>query len=372
MAALTYSDSLIKTVLRAVKTIAMVGASGNEIRPSYFAMMYLLNKGYKIIPVNPGAAGKEILGQKVYASLKDVPAPVDMVDIFREAKYAPEIVREAVAEKAASRPQIHLDAAGRGERGRGATRRGCRLYRGDGSLPQDRAWPLFRRAGLDGDQPQGHRQPQAFVVQQGRKLEPLMSAITIYGDSISGNCLKIKFVCDRLGIAYRWIETNVLKAETRTAEFLAMNPAGQVPIMKLADGRVLAQSDAIIFHLAEGSDLIPADAFDRALMLQWLFWEQYSHETVIAVRRFHKAHLKKPDSEIDPALLPKGERVLTVMNDHLASNPYFVGQKLTLADIALVAYTRWAHEGGFDLSCYPKVQAWIRRVEGDLGLDHAA
>jgi uncharacterized protein len=94
-----YSDTAIKSILRSVKTIAMVGASGNDIRPSYFAMMYLLNKGYKIIPVNPGMAGKEILGQKVYASLKDVPAPVDMVDIFREAKYAPEIAREAVAEK---------------------------------------------------------------------------------------------------------------------------------------------------------------------------------------------------------------------------------------------------------------------------------
>ena len=94
-----YSDTLIKSILRSVKTIAMVGASGNEIRPSYFAMMYLLNKGYKIIPINPGMAGKEILGQRVYASLKDVPAPVDMVDIFREAKYAPDIVREALAEK---------------------------------------------------------------------------------------------------------------------------------------------------------------------------------------------------------------------------------------------------------------------------------
>ena len=96
---MTYPDSLIKSILRSVKTIAMVGASGNSIRPSYFAMMYLLNKGYKIIPVNPGMAGQEILGQKVYASLKDVPAPVDMVDIFREAKFAPEIAREAIAEK---------------------------------------------------------------------------------------------------------------------------------------------------------------------------------------------------------------------------------------------------------------------------------
>lgn len=96
---MNYPDSLIKSILRAVKTIAMVGASGNDIRPSYFAMMYLLGKGYKIIPINPGMAGKQILGQKVYASLKEVPAPVDMVDIFREAKYAPEIVREALAEK---------------------------------------------------------------------------------------------------------------------------------------------------------------------------------------------------------------------------------------------------------------------------------
>jgi predicted CoA-binding protein len=94
-----YPDSLIKSILRSVKTIAMVGASANEIRPSYFAMMYLLNKGYKIIPVNPGAAGAEILGQKGYASLKDFPAPVDMVDMFRQAKYAPDIARETVAEK---------------------------------------------------------------------------------------------------------------------------------------------------------------------------------------------------------------------------------------------------------------------------------
>ena len=199
-----------------------------------------------------------------------------------------------------------------------------------------------------------------------------MSALTLYGDSISGNCLKVKFVCDRLNIPYRWVETSVLKGETRTPQFLALNPAGQVPVVELADGKVLAQSNAIIFHLAEGSPLVPADAFDRALMLQWLFWEQYSHETVIAVRRFHKAFLKKPDTEIDPALLPKGERVLAVMNDHLATRRYFVGEKISLADIALVAYTRWAGEGGFDLARTPHVQDWIRRVENDLGLEHAA
>ena len=196
--------------------------------------------------------------------------------------------------------------------------------------------------------------------------------LTIYGDSISGNCLKVKFVCDRLGIAYRWVETDVLKGETRTPEFLALNPAGQVPAVKLSDGRALAQSNAIMLHLAEGSDLIPADSYERALMFQWLFWEQYSHETVIAVRRFHKAYLKKSDAEIDPALQPKGERVLGLMNDHLAKHRYFVGNKLSLADIALVAYTRWADQGGFDLSRTPHVQAWIARVEQDLGLARAA
>jgi glutathione S-transferase len=195
--------------------------------------------------------------------------------------------------------------------------------------------------------------------------------LTIYGDSISGNCLKAKFVCDRLGIAYRWIETSVLKGETRTTDFLKLNPAGQVPTVKLDDGSALAQSNAIMLYLAEGSDLIPAGAYDRALMFQWLFWEQYSHETVIAVRRFHKAYLKKPDAEIDSALLPKGERVLAVMNDHLAASRYFVNDKLSLADIALVAYTRWADEGGFDLARTPHVHSWVRRVEDDLGLEHA-
>jgi glutathione S-transferase len=197
-----------------------------------------------------------------------------------------------------------------------------------------------------------------------------MTMLTVYGDSISGNCLKVKFVCDRLSIPYRWVETSVLKGETRTPEFLNLNPAGQVPVMVLADGRPLAQSNAIMLHLAEGSDLIPSDAYDRALMLQWLFWEQYSHETVIAERRFHKAFLKKPEAEIDPALLPKGARVLQVMDDHLASRRFFVGERLSLADIALVAYTRWAREGGFDLP--PHVQGWVRRVEKELGLDHAA
>lgn len=192
--------------------------------------------------------------------------------------------------------------------------------------------------------------------------------LTIYGDSISGNCHKVKFVCDRLGIPYRWIEMDILKGETRTPEFLAMNPAGQVPTVRFEDGRSLAQSNAIMLYLAEGSDLIPEDAFDRALMNQWLFWEQYSHETAIAVRRFHAHILKKPESEIDPGLMEKGKRALGVMEGHLATRRYFVGEKLTLADLALVAYTRFAHEAGFDLAEFPHVNAWVKRVEADLNL----
>ena len=197
-----------------------------------------------------------------------------------------------------------------------------------------------------------------------------MTTLIIYGDSTSGNCLKVKFVCDRLGIPYHWIETSVLKAETRTPEFLGMNPAGQVPVVRFADSGMLAQSNAIILHLAEGSALIPADAFERALMFQWLFWEQYSHETAIAVLRFQKFYLKKPDSEIDPNLRPRCLRVLSLMDEHLEDRHYFVGKHLSLADIALVAYTRFSHEAGIELKDYPAVAAWVRRVEKDLKIEH--
>ena len=197
------------------------------------------------------------------------------------------------------------------------------------------------------------------------------AALTVYGDSISGNCLKVKFVADRLGIPHDWVETSVLAKETRTPEFLALNPAGQVPLAVFAGNGPLAQSNAIMLHLAEGSDLIPADPFDRALMYQWLFWEQYTHEPAIAVLRFHKHYLKKTDDQIDPALPAKCAAVLTLMDKHLAGAHYFVGEKLSLADIALVAYTRFAHEAGLDLARYPNVQGWVRRIENDLKIEHA-
>jgi glutathione S-transferase len=196
------------------------------------------------------------------------------------------------------------------------------------------------------------------------------AAMTVYGDSISGNCLKVKFVADRLGIPHDWVEISVLNKETRTPEFLGVNPAGQVPAVRFADGGTLAQSNAIILYLAEGSDLIPADAFERAQMYQWMFWEQYSHEPAIAVLRFQKFYLNKSDSEIDPNLRPRCLRVLSLMDEHLEGRDYFAGEILSLADVALVAYTRFSHQADIDLKQYSNVAAWVRRVEHDLNIEH--
>lgn len=188
--------------------------------------------------------------------------------------------------------------------------------------------------------------------------------LRIFGDARSGNCLKVKWVAQRLDIPYEWVEVDVMTGDTRTPQFLAVNPAGQVPTVVLEDGRPLAQSNAIILHLAEGSDLIPADAYDRARMLEWMFWEQYSHEPYIAVVRFQVAFLGKAD--IEPRLVQRGEAALQRLEDGLAGSDFLVGNALTLADVSLVAYTRVAHEGGFDLSAYPAVKAWVGRVEAEL------
>ena len=188
----------------------------------------------------------------------------------------------------------------------------------------------------------------------------------IYGDSISGNCLKVKWVADYLGRKYEWIETDILRGESRTAQFLAPNPAGQVPLVVLGDGRPLAQSNAIIVHLAEGSDLIPSDAYDRARMLEWMFWEQYSHEPYVAVARFQVRYAGKPVSELEARLVERGNGALQRLEDGLVVSSFLVGEVPSLADVALVAYTRVAHEGGFDLARYPRVQAWVKRVEAAL------
>jgi glutathione S-transferase len=191
----------------------------------------------------------------------------------------------------------------------------------------------------------------------------------VYGDSISGNCLKVKWCADYLGLAYEWIETGVLTGETRTPAFLAMNPAGQVPLVILADGRPLAQSNAIVLHLAEGSDLIPTDAYERARMLEWLFWEQYSHEPYVAVARFHVKYLGKSVDSLDAKLVDRGQGALRRLDDALGGREFLVGGKVSLADLSLVAYTRMAEDGGFRLADYPAVQAWIARVESALNIE---
>jgi glutathione S-transferase len=192
--------------------------------------------------------------------------------------------------------------------------------------------------------------------------------LRIFGDSRSGNCLKVKWTAEKLGIPYAWTEVDIMAGGSRTPEFMAMNPAGQTPTVVLPDGRPLAQSNAIILHLAESSDLIPADAYARARMLEWLFWEQYSHEPYVAVARFHMLFLGKPQSAIEEKVVVRGEAALARLEQGVADSVYLVGDRLSLADIALVAYTRVAHEGGFDLAGYPRLRRWIARVEQDLAI----
>jgi glutathione S-transferase len=192
--------------------------------------------------------------------------------------------------------------------------------------------------------------------------------ITLYGDRKSGNCLKVAWTLETLAISYNWIDVDILRGETRTAKFLALNPAGQVPVIILSDGRPLAQSNAIMTYLAEGTHLIPAERYARARMFEWLYWEQYSHEPYIAVARFQMAYLARRREDLDPKLFERGAAALARMQGALADRPYLVGGELTLADVALVAYTRMAHAGGFDLAAYPAVGAWVARVEAALSI----
>jgi glutathione S-transferase len=190
----------------------------------------------------------------------------------------------------------------------------------------------------------------------------------IHGDLNSGNCLKVKWVCDRLRIPYQWVAVDTLQGETRTPAFLKLNAAGQVPVVVFDDGRALAQSNAIIRYLARGSDLIPADGFLAAKMDEWLFWEQYSHEPYIAVCRFLMVYLGKSASDLDPDKVKRGHAALTRMEEQLSTSRFLVGEAFTVADIALLAYTRVAYEGDFDLAGYGAVRRWIGDCENVLGL----
>lgn len=193
--------------------------------------------------------------------------------------------------------------------------------------------------------------------------------ITLYGMTGSGNCWKPAALMQRLGIEYRWVEVDSVGGETRRPAFLAMNPNGRVPLLQLDDGRLLAESNAMLCYLAEGSALMPPPGFDRAKVLEWLFFEQYSHEPYIATVRFWIHFLGKRElwrDRIAEARV-KGEAALAVMETTLARQPYLAGESLTIADIALYAYTHVAEQGDYDLTPYPALRAWLARCQAQLG-----
>lgn len=196
----------------------------------------------------------------------------------------------------------------------------------------------------------------------------VQSSIKIYGDKKSGNCLKVKYVCDFLDISYDWIDVDILKNETKTAKFLSMNPAAQVPIIELPNSKFLAQSNAIMRFLGKRSSLIPQDPFLEAKMDEWLFWEQYSHEPAIAVLRFKRFYLGLPDEQIDPVIIEKSYRALKIMDDQLARQKFFVGDEFTLSDIALFSYTQFASDAKLDLSDFPHVRRWVGECKHILGI----
>ena len=193
--------------------------------------------------------------------------------------------------------------------------------------------------------------------------------LTLHDYLPSGNGYKCRLLLHQLGIPFRLVEHDIMQGETRTPEFLAKNPNGRIPALELADGTVLAESNAILFYLAEGTPFLPEDRLGRAQVLQWMFFEQYSHEPFIAVARFIR-HLLPPDTprraEL-PRLEQGGYAALGVMERRLAEHPFLVANRYTIADIALYAYTHVADDGGFDLTGFPAVRAWLERVATQPG-----
>ena len=190
----------------------------------------------------------------------------------------------------------------------------------------------------------------------------------VYGDIRSGNCYKIKLLLAHLGCEqdrdYQWVHIDILAGESRTPEFLARNPNGRIPVLELNDGRYLSESNAILNFLAEGSAWLPAEPWQRAHVLKWQFFEQYSHEPYIAVARFIALFLGLPEesrAEYE-AKHEGGYKALAVMEEQLQQTDYLVGNAATVADISLYAYTHVADEGGFDLASYPAVRAWLSRM----------
>lgn len=188
--------------------------------------------------------------------------------------------------------------------------------------------------------------------------------LTVFGMSDSGNCYKVKLTLEQLALPYRWAEVDSARGETRSHKFLAMNANGKVPTLALEDGTFLPESNAILNYLADGSRLLPSGRLERARVLQWMFFEQYSHEPYVAVARSILRY-QPPDSprraEL-PRLLERGNQALSVMEQHLRGELFFVAGRYSIADIALYAYTHCAADGGFRLSEYPAISAWLDRV----------
>jgi glutathione S-transferase len=189
--------------------------------------------------------------------------------------------------------------------------------------------------------------------------------LRVYGMSASGNCHKVRMVLEALGRPYAWTEIDTDSGEKRKPEFLAMNPNGKVPVLEIEPGTYLPESNAILWYLADGTPLLPGDALLRARVLQWMFFEQYSHEPYVAVARYLRRFHPDPASQraLAESKLAGGYRALEVMEGALAREPFFVGGRYSIADIALFGYTHVADEGGFDLQRFPAVRAWLARVE---------
>ena len=188
--------------------------------------------------------------------------------------------------------------------------------------------------------------------------------LTVYGDYNSGNCYKIKLMLHLLGLEYQWQAVDILRGGTQTPEFLAKNPNGKVPVLELEDGTCLWESNAILNYLADGSEFLPTEPRLRTQVLQWQFFEQYSHEPYVAVARFIQFYLGLPEARLEEyrALQKRGYKALDVMEQQLARTPYLVGDCYSIADVTLYAYTHVAHQGGFDLSGYPAIRSWLQRV----------
>lgn len=204
-------------------------------------------------------------------------------------------------------------------------------------------------------------EPDTFEIVRSKLMK-------IYGDNNSGNCLKVKYTADCLDIKYEWIDVDITQGASRKRDYLRVNPQGQVPAIQLAGGRCLAQSNAIIRYLAKGTALLPEDPYLQARVDELLFWEQYSHEPYIAVCRTHMFYRNLPKETREPWRVELGEQALDYMEQILADCKWLVADAFSIADIALLAYTRVAHEGGFDLSGRPCLKQWISRCEEQLSL----